>query len=124
MGRNSFISGVAVSALVLTARASSAETGNFTLPAGSMSWHYECKSGTQCPTKCTVQGTELVSTGNYISLTIAKVPDKTFWLHIDTGVVPVDYIFQAESVTCSLSNATLTSIRKEEAEKPIPSARQ
>ena len=126
MARNSLIWGAAFSALIaLTPRVSSAETDNFALPAGSMSWQYECKAGRQCPTKCTVQGADLFSTTNYVSLTITKMPDKAVWFQLDTGTVPINYIFfQAESVTCSIAGATLTSIRKDEAEKPRTSPQQ
>ena len=119
MARNSLIWGAAFSALMaLTLRVSSAETDNFALPAGSMTWQYECKVGTSCPTKCTVQGADVFATSNYVSLTITKMPDKIFWFQLDTGAFPINYIFQAESVTCSIAGAALTSIRKDEVDKP------
>jgi hypothetical protein len=108
MLRNSLIIGVAFCVLAfLMPQVSSAEADNFALPAGSTAWRYDCKAGSQCPTKCAIQGADLFATANYISLTVAKLPDRTFWVQINTGVVPINYIVQADSVMCSVAGAIL-----------------
>src|ERR1043166_6881592 len=91
--------GAALSALaVLTPCEVDAQVENLVPPAGAMMWHYECQPGTQCPTKCTVKGTELFSTSNYVSLTILKIPDQVYWFRIDTGQTNVDYVAQADEM--------------------------
>jgi hypothetical protein len=94
-----------------------AQTENLSMPTGSTTWHYECKPGTQCPTKCAVGGTELFSTGNYTSLTIVQLPGRSYWFRVDTGHGKVDYIMQADQVNCSIIGATLSSARAQKSEK-------
>ena len=116
--------GAALSALaVLTPCEVDAQVENMVPPAGAMMWHYECQVGTQCPTKCTVKGTELFSTGNYVSLTILQIPDQVYWFRIDTGQTNVDYVAQADQVICSVVGATLKSARAQESGKSTPAAR-
>jgi hypothetical protein len=108
---------------LLVAPAANGQAGNVALPAGSMTWQYQCKAGSQCPTKCTVQGAELFSTSNYVALTIVELPNKRFWFQVDTGLGPVDYLTQADTVTCSIAGAMLTSARTQEGDKPLSAPR-
>jgi len=94
-----------------------AQVENLSMPTGSTTWHYECKADTQCPTKCAVGGTELFSTGNYISLTIMQLPSRGYWFRVDTGKGKVDYITQADQVNCSIMGATLIFVRAQESGK-------
>jgi hypothetical protein len=117
--------GAALSALaVLTPCEVDAQVENMVPPAGAMMWHYECQVGTQCPTKCTVKGTELFSTSDYASLTIVQMPNQVYWIRLDTGQKNVDYVItQADPVMCTIVGATLKSARAQEAGKSNPPAR-
>jgi hypothetical protein len=74
-------------------------------------------SRVQLPDKVCRRGTELFSTGNYISLTIVQLPSRSYWFRVDTGKGKVDYIAQADQVNCSIIGATLISARAQESEK-------
>jgi hypothetical protein len=124
MVRNLLTWGAALSALaVLTPCEADAQVENLVPPAGAMMWHYECQPGTQCPTKCMVKGTDLFSTGNYVSLTILQIPNQVYWFRIDTGQTNVDYVAQADQVICSVVGAMLKSARAQESGKSTPAAR-
>jgi SAM-dependent methyltransferase len=102
---------------LLAVGTANAQTENLSMPAGSTTWHYECKPGANCPTKCAAGGTELFSTGNYTSLTIVQLPGRSYWFRVDTGHGKVDYITQADQVNCSIIGATLSSARAQKSEK-------
>jgi hypothetical protein len=124
MVRSLLTAGAALSALVaLAPRVVNAQVENMVPPAGAMMWHYECQVGTQCPTKCTVKGTELFTTGNYASLTIVQISNQGYWFRIDTGQTNVDYVAQADQVICSIVGAMLKSARAQESGNSTPAAR-
>jgi hypothetical protein len=123
MVRILLVGAVAFGAVAILPRMANAQVDNMVPPAGSMMWHYECKTGTQCPTKCAVRGTELFSSGNYVSLTIVQIPGQVYWFRIDTGQGNVDYVAQADQVVCSMAGATMTSARAQESAKAAPAAR-
>ena len=100
-----------------------AQVENMVPPAGAMMWHYECQPGTQCPTKCAVEGTEVFATGNYLSLTILQIPNQVYWFRINTGQTNVDYVAQADQVICSVVGATLKSVRAQESGRDVPTPR-
>jgi|SRR5215216_3602519 len=83
-----------------------AQSGNMVPPAGAVTWHYQCKSG-ECPTRCTISGTELFSTGSYFALTVVQLPNHGYWVRIDTGQKNIDYVAGTDQLACSISGATL-----------------
>ena len=106
------ISCVIIALLALgSPRPAHAQADNLSLPQGSTMWHYQCKAGIQCPTRCSVKGSELFSTSEYVSLTIAQIPGQVYWIRIDTGQTHIDYIAQGDQVICSIVGATLASTR-------------
>jgi hypothetical protein len=113
MAYRSVISGIVsgVAMIMMASRAADAQIDNMVPPVGSLMWHYECKAGAQCPTRCTVKGTELFSTGNFQSLTILQIPNQVYWIRVNTGQANVDYVVQADQVACSISGATLMSAK-------------
>ena len=113
MACRSMILGIAFSVMmIMTApRAVNAQVDNMVPPVGSMMWHYECKAGAQCPTKCTIKGTELFQTGNFQSLTILQIPNQVYWIRVATGQSNLEYVAQADQFTCSISGATLMSAK-------------
>ena len=123
MVRSLLTAGAAFALVALAPRVVNAQVENMVPPAGAMMWHYECQPGAQCPTKCTVKGTELFSTGNYASLTIVQISNQGYWFRIDTGQTNVDYVAQADQVICSIVGATLKSARAQESGKSTPAAR-
>ena len=121
------IGAIAFTALVaLQPCAASAGSDDVVLPPGAMTWTYECKPGVECPTKCSMKGTELFSTGNYLSFTIIQIPAQAFWFRIDTGQTFVHYFIAqnniADQVSCSIAGATLMSARAQDSAKPAPAA--
>jgi len=104
--------------------AAKAGSDNIVPPPGSMMWNYECKPGVECPTRCAAKGTELFSTGSYLTLTILQLPNQAFWFQIDTGQTFVYYLVaQSDPVVCSVSGATLVSARAADSTKPAPAPR-
>ena len=111
MARRSFALALAVGVLAaaVAPQPASAQAGNMLAPPGSMTWQYECKDGTQCPTRCAVKGTELFSSSNYKTLTIVRIPEQAYWIRIDTGQGTIDYVAQADEIVCSMAGAALKS---------------
>jgi hypothetical protein len=95
--------------IVVLSGTANAQGENVVLPSGSMIWRYECKPGTQCPTKCSAQGKDLFETGNFVSLTIVKIANNEHWLRVDAGSSKIDYVIQSDQFTCTISGAALTS---------------
>ena len=95
--------------IVVLSGTANAQGENVALPLGSMMWRYECKPGTQCPTKCSAQGKDLFETGNFVSLTIVKMTNNEHWLRVDSGSSKIEYIIQSDQFTCTISGAALTS---------------
>ena len=95
--------------IVVPPGTANAQAENVVLPSGSMMWRYECKAGTQCPTKCSAQGKDLFETGNFVSLTIVKMTNNEHWLRVDAGSSKIDYVIQTDQFTCTISGAALTS---------------
>jgi hypothetical protein len=95
--------------IVVLSGTANAQGENVALPSGSMMWRYECKPGTQCPTKCSAQGKDLFETGNFVSLTIVKIANNEHWLRVDAGSSKIDYVIQSDQFTCTISGAALTS---------------
>jgi hypothetical protein len=86
---------------------------------GAVSWTYECKAGTHCPTNCSVgDNKELFASSDYRSLNITRIPGQTAWIKIDTGVSTIEFITQIDQLICRISNATLTSLTYGGAAKP------
>jgi hypothetical protein len=105
----------------LTPNAINAQAANFVPPAGSMMWHYQCKAGAQCPTKCTVQGNELFSTGAFVSLRIWQIPNNIYWFQLEAGANIVDFIVQSPNqFACTIAGATLVSAGIQARENSAP----
>jgi hypothetical protein len=91
-----------------------AQTENVAPPARATTWHYLCKTG-DCPTKCSVSGTELFSTGSYLALIVTQLPNRSYWISIDTGQKEINYIGSgADQMACIIAGATLQSFRAAE----------
>ena len=125
MARRSFTLAFAVGILGAVAlQHASAQVDNIVPPPGSMTWQYECKAGTQCPTQCAVKGTELFATSNYQTVTIVRIPEQAYWIRIDTGQGTIDYVAQADQVACSIAGATLKSAGvREDGPAAVPAPR-
>jgi hypothetical protein len=109
-----FVAGLFVSAIPqasaqtpLTAAQATTALG---VPAGATMLRYECPSGSQCPSRCTVGPNEILQTSNYDSIVIVEYPNRTMWLRLDTGQgnVDFDYVLAAsDSLACRIDGATL-----------------
>src|SRR5262245_53065781 len=82
-------------------------------PPGTMMWQYECNAGTQCPTTCTINGNPFFQTSDYATLTITQIPNRVFWVQLDTGDKIIDYLVQSD-VVCSITGAVLKAARARE----------
>jgi hypothetical protein len=100
--------------------ARAAQPPEIVAPAGSVTWHYECKVG-DCAAKCAVNGAELFSTGTFFGLIIMKLPDQGFWIEIDAGKINVDYVQTSpgDKLLCTITGGT--SVRMIEPGKAFPS---
>ena len=101
-----------------------AQATEITLPAGSMEWVYECRAGVSCPTTCSLQGKEVFSTANYVSITVVRLPDHVYWFRVDTGDKPAEFIFDGGQIVCSFNTATLKTARAWESGSSEPRKRQ
>jgi hypothetical protein len=80
----------------------------------ALTWFYECKPGTQCPTSCTNAGKDLFSTSDYASLTISQMNHQLYWIKVDTGQKTLEYVIAGEHLQCTIAGAKLAYVRYQE----------
>jgi hypothetical protein len=102
---------VAVIACLIWAASLAAALADGTASPTMLTWSYKCSPGIQCPSTCTSGGKNLFSTSDYLSLTISHMSNHLFWIKVDTGQKPVDYVIEADQLLCTISGATLASVR-------------
>lgn len=85
----------------------------------ALTWSYECKPGIQCPSSCSNAGKELFSTSDYVSLTISQMNDKLFWIKVDTGQKPLEFVLESDHLQCTVSGARLAYVRYQEPGAPV-----
>ena len=104
-----------------------AQAGDVVPPTGAVMWQYECKIG-DCSAKCTLNGTELFSSGSIFGLTVMQIPERGYWFRIDAGQSSVDYLqmLRTEQMTCLVTGASTVRItespRVEAAKAEAPKA--
>ena len=97
----------------------SAQSKDVSAVPGAITWTYECKEGTQCPTDCSVgDNKELFATSSYRSVSISRMPGQTAWIKVDTGKSTIEFITQMDQLICRISNAALTNLTYGGAAKP------
>ena len=87
----------------------SAQSKDVSAVPGAITWTYECKEGTQCPSDCSVgDNKELFATSSYRSVSISRMPGKS----------TIEFITQMDQLICRISNAALTNLTYGGAAKP------